>query len=166
MEKLVGEFSVGLFAWQTVLFLALLFLLRRFAWKPILNAVNEREEKIADSLAMAEKAKEEMKALQSQNETLLKEARVERDAMIKDAKETASRMVEDAKTTAKEEGAKLITSAKESINAEKAAAISELKTQVAAFSIEIAEKIVRGELASDNKQKALADKLAEDINLN
>lgn len=166
MEKLIGEFSVGLFVWQTILFLALLLLLRKFAWKPILTAVNEREEKIADSLAMAEKAKEEMKSLQSQNENLLKEARMERDAMIKDAKETASKMVEDAKTAAKEEGNKMLSAAKDSINAEKAAAISELKTQVAAFSIEIAEKIVRGELASDSKQKTLADKLAEDINLN
>lgn len=166
MEKLIGEFSIGLFMWQTILFVGLLLLLRKFAWKPILNAVNERESKIADSLAMAEKAKEEMKALQSQNENLLKEARAERDAMIKDAKETASKMVEDAKSTAKEEGNKMIASAKESINSEKAAAISELKTQVAAFSIEIAEKVVRGELASDAKQKALADKLAEDINLN
>lgn len=166
MEKLIGEFSIGLFVWQTILFVGLLLLLRKFAWKPILNAVNEREEKIADSLAMAEKAKEEMKALQSQNENLLKEARAERDAMIKDAKETASKMVEDAKSSAKEEGAKILASAKDSINSEKAAAISELKTQVAAFSIEIAEKVVRGELASDDKQKALADKLAEDINLN
>lgn len=166
MEKLVGEFSIGLFMWQTILFVALLLLLRKFAWKPILNAVNEREEKIADSLAMAEKAKEEMKALQSQNENLLKEARAERDAMIKDAKETASKMIEEAKNSAKDEGNKLLAAARESISAEKAAAISELKTQVAAFSIEIAEKVVRGELASDDKQKALADKLAEDINLN
>ena len=166
MEKLWNEFSVGLFFWQTVLFLALLLLLRKYAWKPILNAVNEREQKIADSLSQAEKAKEEMANLQAQNENLLKEARAERDAMIKDAKETASKMVNDAKDAAKEEGAKLLTAAKESIAAEKAAAISELKTQVAAFSIEIAEKVVKGELASDDKQKALADKLAEDINLN
>lgn len=166
MEKLWNEFSVGLFFWQSLLFLALLFLLRKFAWKPILNAVNEREQKITESLEQAEKAKEEMAALQASNENLLKEARAERDAMIKDAKETASKMITEAKDKAKEEGAKMLASAKESINAEKTAAIAELKTQVAAFSIEIAEKVVRGELASDDKQKALADKLAEDINLN
>jgi F-type H+-transporting ATPase subunit b len=131
-----------------------------------LNAVNEREEKISDSLVEAEKMKQEIAALQASNEDLLKEARAERDAMIKDAKETATKMVEDSKEKAKEEGSKIIASAKESINAEKAAAITELKTQVAAFSIEIAEKIVRGELSSEDKQKALADKMAEDINMN
>jgi len=166
MDKLLDQFSIGLFFWQSVLFIALLLLLRKFAWKPILNAVNEREQKISDSLDLAEKTKAEMEALKAQNEDLLKEARAERDAMIKDAKETANKMVADAKEKAKEEGNKMLASAKDSINAEKAAAIAELKTQVAAFSIEIAEKVVRGELSSADKQKALADKLAEDINMN
>ncbi|MFN5912299.1 MAG: F0F1 ATP synthase subunit B, partial [Bacteroidota bacterium] len=85
MEKLLNEFSVGLFFWQSLIFLALLFLLRKYAWKPILNAVNEREQKIADSLELAEKTKSEMKALHAQNENLLKEARAERDAIVKDA---------------------------------------------------------------------------------
>ena len=85
MEKLLDEFSVGLFMWQTILFVGLLLLLRRFAWKPILKAVNEREEKIADSLVQAAKAREEMASLKAQNENLLKEARAERDALIKDA---------------------------------------------------------------------------------
>lgn len=164
--KLLEEFSIGLFFWQTVLFLALLFLLRKYAWKPIMSAINEREEKISDSLVQAEKAQEELKQMQAQNEDLLKEARAERDAMIKDAKETATAMIGEAKEKAKEEGSKMLASAKESINAEKAAAISELKTQVAAISIEIAEKIVRNELSSDDKQKALADKMADDINMN
>ena len=166
MDKLLDQFSFGLFFWQALLFIGLLLLLRKFAWKPILGAVNEREEKISDALALAEKTQEEMKALQAQNENLLKEARSERDAMIKDAKETASKMIDDAKTAAKVEGEKVIASARETINAEKSAAISELKTQVASISIEIAEKVVRGELASADKQKALAGKLAEDINLN
>jgi len=166
MEKLLNEFSVGLFFWQSLIFLALLFLLRKYAWKPILNAVNEREQKISDSLELAEKTKAEMQALQSQNENLLKEARAERDSIIKDAKETATKMVEDSKNAAKTEAEKIVASARQTIEAEKAAAISELKTQVAAFSLEIAEKVVRGELASDDKQKALADKLAGDINLN
>lgn len=164
--KLLEEFSIGLFLWQAVLFLGLLLLLRKFAWKPILAAVNEREAKIADSLAAAEKAQVEMAKMQASNEMLLKEARAERDAMIKDAKETASKMVADAKETAKSEGNKMIVAAKESINAEKVLAINELKTQVATISIEIAEKIVRTELSSDDKQKALADKMAGDINMN
>jgi len=158
--------DLGLLFWTGIVFCILLFLLAKFAWKPILGAVNTREEKITDALELAEQTKEEMKALQVQNENLLKEARAERDLMIKDAKEISSKMVEDAKSTAKIEADKLMVSAKESINAEKSAAITELKIQVAAFSIEIAEKVVRGELASDAKQKALADKLAEDINMN
>jgi F-type H+-transporting ATPase subunit b len=166
MDKLLDQFSFGLFFWQALLFIGLLLLLRKFAWKPILGAVNEREQKISESLEQAEKAQAQLIALKAQNEDLLKEARAERDAMIKDAKATASKMIEDSKTVAKEEGNKLLVSARESINAEKVAAIAELKTQVAEFSIEIAEKIVRGELASSDKQKALADKLVEDINMN
>lgn len=166
MEKLISEFSVGLFFWQSLIFLVLLFLLRKYAWKPILKAVNEREEKISDAINQAEKTKEEMRTLQAQNENLLKEARAERDAIIKDAKATASKMIEDAKSASKEEGNKLLVAAKASINAEKAGAIAELKTQMAVFSLEIAEKVVRGELTSDDKQKALAEKLVEDINLN
>ena len=166
MEKLINEFSVGLFFWQSLIFLTLLFLLRKYAWKPILKAVNEREEKISDAINLAEKTKEEMKSLQEKNENLLKEARAERDAIIKDAKATASKMIEDAKSASKEEGNKLVLAARESINAEKAGAIAELKTQMAMFSLEIAEKVVRGELTSDDKQKALAEKLVDDINLN
>jgi F-type H+-transporting ATPase subunit b len=166
MEKLLNEFSVGLFFWQTILFLALLFLLRKYAWKPILNAVNEREQKITESLELADKTKAEMKLLASQNEQLMQEARAERDAMIKDAKATTTRMVEEAKGKAKEEADKVLANAKAAIEAEKVAAMSELKTQMASFSLEIAEKIVRGDLSSDDKQKTLADKLAADINLN
>lgn len=164
MDLILPDF--GLLFWTGLVFCLLLLILAKFVWKPILGAVNAREEKIADALSQAEKTKEEMKALQAQNENLLKEARAERDAMIKDAKETASKMVEEAKDKAKVEADKLLTSAKESINSEKAAAIAELKTQVASISLEIAEKVVRGELSSDDKQKALAEKLAEDINMN
>ncbi|HLP57036.1 MAG TPA: F0F1 ATP synthase subunit B [Fluviicola sp.] len=157
---------IGLIFWTGLVFLLLMFVLTKFVWKPVLKAVNEREQKISDALELAEKTKAEMKALQAQNENLLKEAKAERDAIVKDAKETATKMVEDAKNTAKAEANKIVAAAREAINADKAAAISELKTQVAAFSIEIAEKIIRGELSTDGKQKALADKLAGDINLN
>ncbi len=158
--------AVGQIFWGGLVFLILLVLLAKFAWKPILGAVNDRERTINESLELAEKTKEEMKNLQAENEALLKEARAERDQMIKDAKEIASKMVNDAKDKAKEEANKVLVNARETINTEKAAAISELKTQVAAFSIEIAEKVVRRELAADDKQAALAKKLAEEINLN
>jgi F-type H+-transporting ATPase subunit b len=158
--------DLGLLFWTGLVFVLLLIILTKFIWKPILSSVNAREQKISDALELAEKTKAEMKALQAANENLLAEARAERDAIVKDAKETATRMVEDAKTAAKNESAKVVEAARQTINAEKAAAISELKMQVASFSLEIAEKIVRGELASDEKQKALAEQLAGDINLN
>lgn len=166
MEKLLNEFSIGMFFWQTLLFLVLLFLLRKFAWKPILNAVNSREENIQEALDMAVKTKAEMKKLQTQNENLVKEARVERDQMIKEAKETGNKLVEDSKKKAKEEADKIIENARASINSEKNAAIAELKGQVASVAIEIAEKVLRENLSSSDKQKTLASKLAEDISLN
>lgn len=158
--------AYGLVFWTGIVFVILLFLLAKFAWKPILSAVNTREAKITDALEMAEKTKAEMKALQTQNESLIKEARAERDAMMKDAKETTTRMIEEAKNGAKVEAEKVLATARQTINSEKVAAISELKNQVAMFSVEIAEKLVRVELASDDKQKALAEKLAKDINMN
>ncbi len=158
--------SIGLLFWTGLVFLLLLFILTKFAWKPILKAVNEREQKISEALELAEKTKIEMKALQAQNENLLAEAKAERDAIVKDAKETATKMVEDAKNGAKIESAKIVEAAHQSIKAEKVAAIAELKTQVAAISLEIAEKILRDELSADEKQKALAEKLAADINMN
>lgn len=164
MDLVLPDF--GLLFWTGLVFISLLFVLAKFAWKPILNAVNEREKKISEALELAEKTKAEMLELQAQNENLLKEARAERDKMLKDAHEVAAKMVEDSKIQAKNEGAKIIASAHQAIEMEKAAAVSELKAHVAALSIEIAEKIVRTELASDDKQKALASKLAEDINLN
>lgn len=164
MDLILPDF--GLLFWTALVFCLLLIILAKFVWKPILGAVNAREEKISDALELAEKTKAEMQALQASNENLLKEARMERDAMIKDAKETAVKMVEDAKGVAKTEAEKVLVAAKASINAEKAAAVAELKTQMAAFSIEIAEKIVKEELSSDDKQRALADKLAADINMN
>ena len=158
--------AVGQLFWGGLIFLILLFILGKYAWKPIIGAITEREQTIQESLELAEKTKAEMKNLQAQNEQLLKEARAERDQMIKDAKETSNKMIADARGVAKEEADKLLISAREAIESEKTAAVSELKKQVAAFSIEIAEKVVRGELASDGKQADLANKLAEEINLN
>jgi len=164
MDLILPDF--GLLFWTALVFVLLLFILTKFIWKPILSAVNTREQKITEALELAEKTKAEMKLMQSANENLLKEAKAERDAIVKDAKETAVKMVEDARNISKVEAEKILVSARETINAEKTAAIAELKTQVAVFAIEIAEKIVKSELSSDDKQKALADKLASDINLN
>jgi len=148
MEKLIEDFSVGLFFWQLILFVGLVLLLKKFAWKPILNSVNEREEGIKDALASAEEAKKEMQNLNASNEQLLKDARAERDALMKDARDIKDKMISDAKEEAKEVTAKLIDNALTSIEQEKQAALAELKNQVAELSIGIAETVIKKELAS------------------
>jgi F-type H+-transporting ATPase subunit b len=166
METLLGEFSTGLFIWQTILFLGLVILLRRFAWKPILTAVNEREQKIEGALEGAKAAEAKMAELKAENETLLKAAREERDNMLKEARAAKEAIVLEAHDKAKKEGARMIEDAKKSIEAEKMRAVTELKNQVATLSIEIAEKILKSELSDKNKQQALVDNLVEDVNLN
>lgn len=166
MEKLLGEFSVGLFFWQTLLFVALILLLKKFAWKPILDAVNEREQGIKDALDSAEQAKQEMANLQADNEKLLKEARAERDAMIKEARDIKNKMIIDAKEEAKGEADKMVAQAQAAIESEKKAAIADLKNQVASLSLEIAEKVVRENLSIDDKQQKLVKNLLDDSSLN
>lgn len=166
MEKLIGEFSIGLFFWQTVLFVLLLLLLRKFAWKPILNAVSEREEGIRKALLSAENAKREMENLQADNEKLLREARAERDLMLKEAREIRSKMVSDAKEEAKLEADKMILQAQAAIESEKKSAIAELKSQVATLSLEIAEKVVKSELSNSDKQLKLVEDMLGDATLN
>lgn len=158
--------NLGLIVWQTAILLILIWLLAKYAWKPILKAVNNREAAIADALKSAESAKEEMAKLKSDNESLLRQAKDERDAILKEAKEMKDKIVSDAKKKATDEADRLIAAARESIRSEKNAAVAELKSQVAALSIEIAEKIVKNELSSDDKQKALASQLVDDMNLN
>jgi F-type H+-transporting ATPase subunit b len=158
--------DLGLLFWTGIVFCLLLFLLAKFAWKPILNAVNAREQKISEALDLAVKTQAEMKVLKAENDQILKEARAERDNILKEAKEAANGMIEDAKSKSKIEAQKIVESARLNINSEKVAAIAEIKTHVATLAIEIAEKVVRGELASDEKQKALAEKLAGDIQMN
>ncbi|MFD2566916.1 F0F1 ATP synthase subunit B [Pseudotenacibaculum haliotis] len=165
MEKLLEDFSLGLFFWMAVLFLALLFLLRKFAWRPILDSVNEREEGIKNALASAEDAKKEMENLQASNEQLLKEARAERDALMKEAREIKDKMISDAKDEAKEVAAKLIENAQASIEQEKQAALSELKNQVAELSIGIAESVVKRELASKDDQLKLVEGMLQEVTL-
>jgi len=166
MEKLLGEFSVGLFFWQTLLFVALILLLKKFAWKPILDAVNEREQGIKHALDSAEQAKQEMANLQADNEKLLKEARAERDAMLKEARDIKNKMINDAKEEAKGEADKMVAQAQAAIESEKKAAIADLKNQVASLSLEIAEKVVRENLSSDDKQQKLVKNLLDDSSLN
>lgn len=166
METLLNDFSPGLFVMQAVILLILILLMRKFAWKPILKALDEREEGIDNAIKTAEAARKEIESLKSSNDNLLKEARAERDLIIREAKELAVKMVEESKTTAKVEADKIMESSRKAIIAEKTAAISDIKAQIADFSIQIAEKLVVGELASDEKQKALSEKLASDFNLN
>ena len=142
MEKLINDFSFGLFIWQVVVFVGLIFLLKKFAWKPILDAVNEREQGIKNALESAENARNEMQNLQADNQRILQEARAERDAMLKEAREMKEKMVADAKSEAQEQGQKMIDQAKAAIESEKNAAMADLKSQVATLSLSIAEKLV------------------------
>jgi len=165
MEKLISEFSVGLFFWQTMIFVGLLFLLRKYAWGPILGAVNERETSIKDALASAEAARAEMETLQSDNQRILKEARAEKEALLKEARNTRADLINTAKEEAQEEAQKILAQAQEAIQNEKRAAISELKEQVCSIAMDIAEKVLQKELESKDKQVELIDQLLKDSNL-
>ena len=166
MGKLFEDFSLGLFFWQAVLFIVLILLLKKFAWKPILDSVNDREEGIKNALDSAEKAKLEMQNLQADNQKLLKEARVEREAMLKDARDMKNKMIEDAKGEAQEQANKMITQAQAAIESEKKAAMAELKKHVAGLSLEIAEKVVRAELSNKDKQLKLVETMLGEKSLN
>jgi len=156
----------GLFIWSTVAFLILFFLLSKFAWKPIVKALDERERSIEDALSKAEMAKAEMAKLISENEDLLKEARLERDSILKEAKEIKDQIINDAKDQAKTEGAKLIEKAKDEITNQKLAAMAEIKNQVSSLSITIAEKVLRKQLEDQDKQQALVNDLLKEVKLN
>lgn len=158
--------DLGLLFWTGLVFCLLLFVLTKFAWKPILSAVNAREKKIAEALELADKTKSEMQALKAENDQIMKAARAERDQILKEAKEVANSMIEEAKGKAKVEASKLVEAARQNINSEKAAAMAELKNHIATLSLDIAEKVVRKELSSDDKQKELANQLAGEIKMN
>ncbi|MEO6883489.1 MAG: F0F1 ATP synthase subunit B [Bacteroidia bacterium] len=158
--------AFGLIFWMLLSFLIVVFLLKKFAWKPILTMIKERETFIENALSSAEKAKQEMASLQASNEKILQQARLERDQLLKEAREVKESIIAEAKMKAVKEGDKMIASARENINNEKMAAIAELKNQVAMLSMEIAEKIIKTELSSDEKQKALIKNMLQDVNLN
>lgn len=165
MEQLLENFSLDLFVKQTILFIILIFLMVKYAWKPITKALNEREEGIKNALDSAEDAKKEMENLQANNEQLLKEARAERDALMKEAREIKDKMISDAKDEAKEVAAKLIVNAQASIEQEKQAALAALKKQVADLSIGIAETVVKKELASKDDQLKLVEGMLKEVTL-
>jgi F-type H+-transporting ATPase subunit b len=165
MEKLISEFSLGLFAWQSLIFIGLLFLLRKYAWGPILNAVNERETSIKDALASAEAARSEMENLQSDNQRILKEARAEKEALLKEARVTRAELINSAKEEAQAEAEKILSQAQEAIQNEKRAALTELKEQVGSLAMGIAEKVLKKELDNKDKQVQLIDQLLQDADL-
>ncbi|OAZ03317.1 F0F1 ATP synthase subunit B [Flavobacterium succinicans] len=166
MDKLINDFSFGLFIWQIVIFVGLILLLKKFAWKPILDAVNEREEGIKNALESAENAKKEMQELQADNQRILQEARLERDSMLKEAREMKEKIVADAKNEAQAQGQKMIEQAKAAIESEKNAAMNELKLQVSTLSLSIAEKVLKDELSNKEAQTKLVEKMLGDVKLN
>ena len=166
MEALISNFSTGLFLWQTIIFIVLIFALRKFAWKPIVGTVNDREQSIKDALASAENAKKEMENLTADNERILKEARAEREMMIKEARDLKTKMISDAKEETKATTDKMIIQAQEAIENEKKSAMADLKNQVASLSVEIAEKVIKGELSNKDKQLKIVEDMLGEATLN
>lgn len=164
MDLITPEF--GLVFWTLITFLILLFILRKFAWNPILGAVSEREDGIKDALASAEKAKLEMQNLKADNERILQEARAEREAMLKDARDLKNKIVSDAKGEAQAQASKMIEQAQDAIQSEKKAAMAELKSQVAGLSLSIAEKVIHEELSNKDKQLKLVEDMLGEATLN
>lgn len=160
------EPGIGLLFWMTLTFIILLFLLAKFAWKPILNAVNDREVTIIDALNQAKLAKQEMAQLKEDNERILREARAERDGILKEAREMKDKIVNEAKDSAKVEGEKMIAAARQSIQSEKNAAMAEIKSQIGTLSVNIAENILREKLNNDGAQNALVENILNKSNLN
>lgn len=154
---MIIEPGIGLLFWMGITFLILLFLLTKFAWKPILNMVNERETSIVDALNQAKLAKKEMEQLKSDNEKIIREAKIERDAILKEAREIKDRIVGEAKEVAKVEGDKMIAQARQSIDAEKASAMNEIKQQIGTLSVSIAESILKQKLESSEAQSTLVE---------
>lgn len=158
--------SIGLIIWSLLAFGIVLWLLKKFAWKPILKALDEREKSIQHALDAAERAKQEMANLKADNERIIAEAKAERDVILKEAREIREKMIAEAKERASKEAEKLTAIARENIQNEKMAAITELKNQVAHLSIEIAEKILKQELSEKDKQKTVISNLLQEVKMN
>tara|TARA_R110002049_G_scaffold82535_4_gene209959 strand:+ start:3788 stop:4276 length:489 start_codon:yes stop_codon:yes gene_type:complete len=158
--------SFGTVIWTTIAFLVVVFVLGKFAWPSILKSIKEREESIEDALQAAEKAKEQLEELKEGNEKLLAEARQERDSLLKEAREVKDSIIAEAKERAGVEAEKVMAASRESIRNEKAAAIAEIKTQVAELSVLVAEKILKAELASKDQQNAFVEEAMKNAKLN
>ena len=157
--------GIGLIIWQFIAFLLILFILRKFAWKPILNMLDEREHKIADSIATADRVKAEMAQLKNENEAMMAKAREERAQILKEAKETRDKMIIEAKEMAKVEANKIVAEAQVAINNQKMAALTDVKNQVGMMVTEVAEKVLRRELSNKSDQEAYIRQLSEQVSL-
>ena len=164
MDLLTPEF--GLFFWTLLAFLTVFFILRKFAWKPILNMLGEREKGIADSIATAERVRAEMSQLKSENEILLAQAREERTQMLREARDAKDRIIGEAKEQAKVEANFIITEAQQQIQQQKMAALTEVKNEIGNLAVSVAEKIIRKQLAAGDGQEMYMKMLADDIKLN
>ncbi len=164
MELLTPD--LGLFVWTLIAFLAVFFILRATAWKPILKSLGERERGIADSIAAADRVKKEMAQMQRDNEALMLQAREERTAMLKEAKDLSDGIIAKAKNDTKAITEKMIADAHQQIQQQKMAALTEVKNEIGTLAVNVAEKILRQQLAGDAAQAALAENLAKDVQLN
>lgn len=164
MELLTPE--LGLFVWTLVAFIIVFLILKKFAWKPILTSLNEREKGIADSIAAAQRVKSEMADMQAENQKVLAEAREERTQMLKEAKELKEKIVSEAKEQAKVEATKIIDDARSQIDTMKMAAMTEVKNEVATLALQVAEKVLRKNLSNDTEQSNYATMLAKEVTLN
>ena len=164
MELLTPE--LGLFVWTLVAFLTVFFILKKFAWKPILKTLTERETGIAESIAAADRVRKEMALMQNENEKIMMQAREERTAMLKEAKDTRDRIVNEAKDAAKVEANKIIADAQLQIQQQKMAALTEVKNEIGLLAVEVAEKVLRKQLSTTEAQSHYANILAEEVKLN
>ncbi|MFY7812046.1 MAG: F0F1 ATP synthase subunit B [Flavobacterium sp.] len=166
MHKLIDDFSFGLFFWQAIILLVLILLLVKYAWKPIMNTLTQREESIKNSLQLAEQAKIEMQNLQASNEKLLAEARAEREILVKEGRDMKKQIIEDARVKAQEQTDKMVEAAKDAITKEKAAVLFDMKNQIASLALEISEKVLKNELNNKDTQSKLVESLLAETKLN
>jgi F-type H+-transporting ATPase subunit b len=155
--------GIGLLFWMLVMFGIVLLILKKFAWKPILKALSDRETSIRDALLSADTAKKEMEKLKADNEVIMAEARAEKEKIVQEARQIREKLISEAKNEANEEAKKILKSARKDIDNEKVSAIAEVKNKVAELSIEIAEKILREKLADTREQKSIIERLVKEI---
>lgn len=158
--------GLGLIFWMTLSFAIVIWILGKYAWRPIMNSLREREESIDEALHAADKAREEMQQLKLDNEKLLQQAKEERDDILREARKVKDKIIEDARGKANDEANRIVENAKVRIENEKMAAMTELKNQIASLSIEIAEKVLQHELSEEKKQKEYIRKLIDEVNFN